>query len=108
MNPRNSISFVRMLWVIAVALVIGTVAVRIWRLSIATGPWDMVGLIYDDAYYYLTVAANTVDSGRSTLDGSTLTNGYQPLWFVCVALLGLVIGTDAMRYFVGFTVLICA
>ena len=107
MSQNKSISLVRVLWLAALCIVSAIVAVLIWRLAIAAGPWDIVDLIYDDAYYYLTVAANTVDSGRSTLDGSTLTNGYQPLWFALVTLLGFVIGTDSMRYFAGFVALTC-
>ena len=107
MNLSKSISFVRVFWFFSFVLVGVVIAVRIWRLAIASYPWDVVDLVFDDAYYYLTVAANTVESGRSTLDGSTLTNGYQPLWFGLVTLLGFVIGTDSMRYFAGFVGLIC-
>jgi hypothetical protein len=107
MNRSKSMSFVRALWFASVVLIGLIVAVRIWRLAIAAGPWDVVDLVFDDAYYYLTVAANTVESGRSTLDGSTLTNGYQPLWFALITLLGFVIGTDSMRFFAGFVALIC-
>jgi hypothetical protein len=34
----------------------------------------------DDAYYYLVIARNWITTGRSTFDGSLLTNGYHPLW----------------------------
>lgn len=34
----------------------------------------------DDAYYYLVIARNWIATGRSTFDGSSLTNGYHPLW----------------------------
>ena len=33
-----------------------------------------------DAFYYLTVARNIAETGRPTLDGVHLTNGYHPLW----------------------------
>jgi len=42
----------------------------------------VVDFIYDDGYYYLAIAANFADAGRSTLDGVTPTNGYQPLWLI--------------------------
>lgn len=106
MKHREAIFLVRILWLAALALVGLVIGVRLWRVAAATGPWDVVGLIYDDAYYYLTVAANTVDFGRSTLDGSTLTNGYQPMWFVLVTLLGFMIGTDSMRYFGGVVIMV--
>lgn len=34
----------------------------------------------DDAFYYFGVARNIASSGISTFDGSTVTNGYHPLW----------------------------
>lgn len=108
MKERDAFSLLRILWCAVAALVCGVVGARIWRLAEAAGPWDVVDLIYDDAYYYLALAANTVESGRSTLDGSTLTNGYQPLWFLLITFLGIIIGTDPMQFFRGFVVLLCA
>ena len=45
------------------------------------------GTIYlaDDAYYYLVIARNIVETGLSTFDGQTLTNGYHPLWLFVLA-----------------------
>jgi hypothetical protein len=42
------------------------------------------GTVYleDDAYYYLVIARNIAESGVSTFDGQTLTNGYHPLWLL--------------------------
>lgn len=34
----------------------------------------------DDAFYYFVVAQHIVHDGLSTFDGTTLTNGYHPLW----------------------------
>jgi hypothetical protein len=39
----------------------------------------------DDFFYYLQIAHNLVEHGRSTFDGTTLTNGYHPLWLLIVA-----------------------
>jgi hypothetical protein len=39
----------------------------------------------DDAYYYFQIARNLVRSGRASFDGETLTNGFHPLWLLCVA-----------------------
>ena len=41
----------------------------------------------DDAYYYLVVARHLVQTGRSSFDGLTLTNGYHPLWMAMLVLL---------------------
>jgi hypothetical protein len=34
----------------------------------------------DDFFYYVQIARNIVTLGKSTFDGTTLTNGYHPLW----------------------------
>ncbi|HEY3991097.1 MAG TPA: hypothetical protein VGM02_17490 [Acidobacteriaceae bacterium] len=39
----------------------------------------------DDFFYYLQIAHNLVEHGKSTFDGTTLTNGYHPLWLLVVA-----------------------
>jgi hypothetical protein len=36
--------------------------------------------IVDDSFYYVIIANNIAEIGRSTFDGVTLTNGYHPLW----------------------------
>ncbi|WGF86316.1 hypothetical protein [Marinivivus vitaminiproducens] len=39
----------------------------------------------DDVLYYVLPAEHLVQTGRSSFDGITLTNGYHPLWFVLIA-----------------------
>ena len=41
-------------------------------------------LVSDDAYYYLNVARNIVRGAGSTFDGMNPTNGYHPLWMLCL------------------------
>ena len=40
----------------------------------------------DDAFYYTVIAHNIAQSGLSTFDGQTLTNGYHPLWLAILVL----------------------
>jgi 4-amino-4-deoxy-L-arabinose transferase-like glycosyltransferase len=40
--------------------------------------------VSDDAYYYLNVARNIVRGAGSTFDGMDPTNGYHPLWMLCL------------------------
>ncbi len=48
-------------------------------------PW-LVGIVPDDAFYYLQVARHLAASGRSTFDGIEPTNGYHPAWMLaCTA-----------------------
>jgi hypothetical protein len=38
--------------------------------------------VVDDSFYYIVVARNIVETGLSTFDGVSLTNGYHPLWMM--------------------------
>ncbi len=38
----------------------------------------------DDAFYCFVIARNIADTGTSTFDGTTLTNGYHPMWMVAI------------------------
>lgn len=42
----------------------------------------MLAYAQDDFYYYLTITRNLVTGHGSTFDGTTLTNGYHPLYFL--------------------------
>ena len=58
----------------------------------------------DDFYYYVVIAQHLVQSGLSSFDGTTLTNGYHPLWMAVLAgLLGLSGGANR-----GFFLLLVA
>jgi len=57
-------------------------------------------LVPDDFFYYLVVAQNLAHGHGSTFNGIVLTNGYQPLWFACIALLSFF--TDNPRFIVAF------
>jgi len=45
-----------------------------------SGKRELLNNYEDDAYYYFKIARQVVESGRSTFDGRTQTNGYHPLW----------------------------
>lgn len=44
----------------------------------------VAGLYYDDAFYYLRIAQHLAAGSGSTFDGETPTNGYHPLWLLCL------------------------
>ena len=52
------------------------------------------GALYleDDAFYYTVIAHHIAQSGVSTFDGQTLTNGYHPLWLGLLVLQDLTVG----------------
>ncbi|RMF93722.1 MAG: hypothetical protein D6734_09410 [Candidatus Schekmanbacteria bacterium] len=44
----------------------------------------ILGRIVDDAFYYFQTARNIVKGLGSTFDGINPTNGYHPLWMLCI------------------------
>jgi hypothetical protein len=44
----------------------------------------ILGIVPDDAFYYLQIARNLAEIGRSTADGVSNTNGYHPLWMLAM------------------------
>jgi len=82
-TPRSSMIFACTLFATAICL----------RLA---GQYFADGGLYleDDAYYYIVVARNIVQSGLSSFDGQTLTNGYHPLWLLIVVAQDLLFGSS--------------
>ena len=58
----------------------------LWALVIGLGPIHQVVMrfIPDDGYYYLEIARRIGIGEGSTFDGITATNGYHPLWVMCL------------------------
>jgi hypothetical protein len=46
----------------------------------------LVGVVPDDAFYYLGVARNIATTGVSTFDGQNLASGYHPGWMMLVTI----------------------
>jgi len=59
---------------------------------------------YDDFYYYAQIARNIRETGLSSFDGFTTTNGYQPLW---MALLVTISYFVEVRPGAFFTIVYC-
>jgi hypothetical protein len=56
--------------------------------SFVLSPLDwLLSVVPDDAFYYLQIARNLAQTGRSSADGIYPTNGYHPLWMVVSYLL---------------------
>jgi hypothetical protein len=80
---------------------------RFWILMLAARfePAATVDIILDDAYYYLEIAYNLGASGRSTFDGITATNGYQPAWMALIAAIEVTLRLDKKPLFVALQAL---
>lgn len=53
-------------------------------------------MLQDDGYYYTVIARHIARSGVSTFDGSSLTNGYHPLWMLVLVAQDLTVGPSAL------------
>ena len=100
-------SAIRLCWLVALMLLVTPLLARsVLILDATTQLRDVVDYIYDDGYYYLTIAANVADFGRSTFDGITATNGYQPLWLWVLSGLASLVGTQPHILFTAVCLLI--
>jgi hypothetical protein len=44
--------------------------------------YTLVGVVPDDAFYYLTISRNLANTGVSTFDGENLASGFHPAWMM--------------------------
>src|ERR1700722_17936420 len=72
---------------LAALLVVAPLAYHLARGSLA-----YLGLLEDDYFYYAIIADKLASLGKLTYDGTTLTNGFHPLWFLIVLTLRAVAG----------------
>jgi hypothetical protein len=52
-------------------------------------------VVSDDAFYYFTIARNAMQGLGATFDGATPTNGFHPLWLVCLLPIYGTVGDNA-------------
>src|SRR5712692_4531725 len=60
------------------ALALYALAVGLWVLA------NGVRITQEDGFYYLKIAQNIAGGAGSTFDGAHPTNGYHPLWLLCL------------------------
>jgi hypothetical protein len=71
---------------------------------LAHGSKAFLGLLEDDYFYYAVVADRLVSLGRLSFDGTTITNGFHPLWFGVVAALRWLFGGFGAGFYAALTV----
>jgi hypothetical protein len=87
-------------WVISALVlyslcVVGALLLAGVSLGRAVAPWrwpgeqpalllNSVSLTYDDGFYYFKIAQHLASGAGSTFDGVHPTNGYHPLWLLCL------------------------
>ena len=87
-------------------ILIGVAVTAIATVTVPLLSHRILAYYADDFFYYLQIAHNLVQHGRSTFDGTTLTNGYHPLWMLVVTAFYLCGGDRAV--FFGIAVLTVA
>lgn len=70
---------------------------------LAHGSKAFLGLLEDDYFYYAIVADKLVTLGKLTYDGTTITNGFHPLWLVVIWILRVVCGRFGTTFYVALT-----
>lgn len=65
-----------------IALIIVVMGVHLYAAFSTAQNFPQRWFTRDDAYYYFKVAQNISEGHGSTFDGTTLTNGYHPLWLL--------------------------
>lgn len=86
-SPANDVRGVKLLFLCASLLLLVSAVV-----CLSKSMRFLVGAIPDDAFYYLKIAQNYAQSGRSSFDGINPTNGYHPAWMFQLAFLSKVVG----------------
>lgn len=75
----------------AVFMTIALVPAGVFLFAAATQPLSSrIGMLHDDAYFYLGVARHLAAGHGSTFNGIEPTNGYHPLWLLLVTALARV------------------
>lgn len=87
-------------------------AIAMFALALAApviGAWLAFGeiIVDDDTHYYTIIARHIAETGRSTFDGQSLTNGYHPLWQWLLALQFKLIGPSAVVTLVLELAMLC-
>ncbi|MEM4247140.1 MAG: hypothetical protein QXF14_02350, partial [Candidatus Woesearchaeota archaeon] len=68
-----------------------------------------VGSLYvDDFFYFLKIAENVPKYGKVTFDGINPTNGFQPLWFLVLTLLTILIPNQIVLFTIATLILMLA
>ncbi|MEO5930726.1 MAG: hypothetical protein ABIR47_12390 [Candidatus Kapaibacterium sp.] len=64
----------------------------------------LLGVVPDDAFYYLQIARHIAASGHSTFDGINPTNGYHPAWMLLMALCARLVSAPEALFRCGLAV----
>jgi hypothetical protein len=92
LGPRETsaaFSEQRLRGLVAASVFAGALGIRLARVASER----FVGTWGDDFFYYLKIATSIVAGHGSKFDGATSTNGYHPLWMVCIITLVSLLGS---------------
>jgi hypothetical protein len=81
------------------ALIVALIAAVVVHLSVAWLDFPTLarnGFLYDDSFYAFQIARSIAEGNGPTFDGTTLTNGFQPLYVLLLVPLYLISGGDSI------------
>ncbi len=101
-SPRQEYKFSR-------AIIILFLLGMVWRIfyHVFFSSDGYLDFLTDDFFYYLLPAKNFVTHGISSFDGITVTNGYHPLWMLCLSFLYWITIGNEQVFFAALSI-ICA
>ena len=88
---------------IAVFAALSCAGTFVWHLAHQSQAF--LGLFEDDYYFYAVTADRFVSSGKPTFDGTTITNGFHPLWFAILSLLRALCGRFGPAFHAGLALI---
>lgn len=92
---RNPPHIGRLGWRALFGMVIGALFLGyVYVLAFGQSLEPAVSLASDDAFYYMKIARNIIRGEGCTFDGIAPTNGFHPLWMVCVLFVYWLVGMD--------------
>lgn len=94
--------------ILTLAVISSLVAFSIPIKSVLDGSTSYQTVVADDFYYYLIPARSFVETGVTSFDGITETNGYHPLWMAVIVSLAGVSGTNFTLFWILLFALLAA
>jgi hypothetical protein len=89
---------------VAWAVAFFSVAPYFWHLAHGSPAFQI--RLEDDYFYYSVIADRFVSLARVSFDGTTLTNGFHPLWFLVITALRFVFGRFGPAYWSALAVVL--
>lgn len=106
-NSREPVSVLAWKFALPGALALAAACLALWVAGYTTrGTASAWPRFEDDAFYYLEIARNAASGRGFTMDGISLTNGFQPLWMWLLVGVAWLTSADTQVLFAAARVLV--